>query len=275
MMDLFEKMNSDAPLIMGIVNTTPDSFSDGGDYNEPAQAIAHARVLLQQGAHILDIGGESTRPGAKTVPIEDEITRVVPVIEGIKDVAAFISIDTRNAKTMAAAIKAGANIINDVSALVYDPDSVHVAAQSGLPVCLMHMVGTPETMQNNPTYEDVIDDLKGYFDERISFAVKNGVKEENIILDPGIGFGKTLEHNLLILKHLNEFKSFGRPVLLGVSRKSFIGLIDSEKDPKQRLGGSIAAALHGSFYGGADIIRTHDVLETRQALNVYQAVLSA
>lgn len=275
MPDLFEEIKNNAPLIMGIVNTTPDSFSDGGDYDDPDKALAHGAALLEQGAHILDIGGESTRPNAKTVPVDEEIQRVLPAIEGLKNKADFISIDTRNAQTMEAAIAAGANIINDVSALSHDPQSVHIAAQSNLPVCLMHMRGTPETMQDNPAYEDIIDDLKSYFEERMNFCLRNGVKEENIILDPGIGFGKMLQHNLLILKHLNSFQVFGRPILLGASRKSFIQMIDGEKDPKQRLGGSLAAALYGAFDGGAQIIRVHDVLETRQALNVYQAILSA
>lgn len=275
MPDLFEEIKNNAPLIMGIVNTTPDSFSDGGDYDDPDKALAHGAALLEQGAHILDIGGESTRPNAKTVPVEEEIQRVLPAIKGLKNKASFISIDTRNAQTMEAAIAAGANIINDVSALSHDPQSVHIGAQSNLPVCLMHMKGTPETMQDNPAYEDIIDDLKSYFEERMNFCLRNGIKEENIILDPGIGFGKTLQHNLLILKHLKSFQVFGRPILLGVSRKSFIQMIDGEKDPKQRLGGSLAAALHGAFDGGAQIIRVHDVLKTRQALNVYQAILSA
>ncbi len=275
MTDLFQKIDENAPLIKGIVNTTPDSFSDGGDYNVPEKAIAHGLKLLEQGAHILDIGGESTRPNAKTVSVDEELNRVIPVIEGLKDKAEFISIDTRNAKTMDAAIKAGANIINDVSALSHDPDSVHITAQSNLPVCLMHMKGTPETMQDNPAYQDIIDDLKSYFEERLNFCTQNGVKEKNIILDPGIGFGKTLQHNLLILKHLKDFQAFGRPILLGVSRKSFIQMIDGEKDPKQRLGGSLASALYGAFDGGAQIIRVHDVAETRQALNVNQSILSA
>jgi dihydropteroate synthase len=272
---LFKKIKQEAPLIMGITNVTPDSFSDGGDYNAPQMAIDHGLSMLEQGAHILDIGGESTRPNAETVSVEEEICRVVPVIEGLKSKAEFISIDTRNAQTMQAAITAGANIINDVSALSYDPQSVDVAAQSRVPVCLMHMVGTPKTMQNNPTYEDIIDDLKSYFEGRITFCVKNGVKEENIILDPGIGFGKTLHHNLVLLKNLAEFKCFARPILLGVSRKSFIQMIDGQQDPKKRLGGSLAAALHGAFDGGAEIIRVHDVAETRQALNVYQSIQSA
>lgn len=275
MADLFQKIDNHAPLIMGVVNTTPDSFSDGGDYNTPQQSIFHGMKLLEQGAHILDIGGESTRPNAIEVSVEEEINRVIPTIKGLKNTADFISIDTRNAKTMEMAIKAGANIINDVSALTHDPQSMHIAAQAVLPVCLMHMHGTPENMQNNPSYDDIINDLKFYFESRMEDCIKNGIKEENIILDPGIGFGKTLQHNVLILKHLKEFQSFNRPVLLGVSRKRFIQMIDGEKDPKQRLGGSLAAALHGVFEGGAQIIRVHDVGETRQALNVYQAVSSA
>lgn len=250
--------------IMGVVNATPDSFSDGGAYD----GADHGKKLLEEGADILDIGGESTRPGAKTVPPQEEIERVIPVIKTLKGTK--ISIDTRNAVTMQAAIEAGATMINDVSALRHDPESVHVAAQSALPICLMHMQGTPEDMQNAPKYSSVIDEICAFFEERLSFCISNGIKEQNIILDPGIGFGKTLEHNLKILKNLHEFKRFGCQILLGVSRKSFIEKITGETEPKKRLSGSLSAALCNIEH--VDILRVHDVWQTRQALSVFEAI---
>lgn len=262
------------PQIMGIVNVTPDSFSDGGDYNTVDQAIEHGLALLEQGADILDIGGESTRPNAEVVSVEEEIRRVVPVIEGLSKSAAKISIDTRNAETMQASIKAGATVVNDVSALRHDPNSIHVVAESGLPVCLMHMQGDPQSMQRDPSYGDVIQDICDFFEERLSFCEDHGISQARVILDPGIGFGKTLEHNLAIIKNIKAFKKFGCPVLLGTSRKSFIGKVSGEADAKERLGGSLSSALYG-FAEGIDIFRVHDVREIKQAFDVYQAVLEA
>lgn len=250
--------------IMGIVNVTPDSFSDGGEYD----GISHAKQLLEEGSDILDIGGESTRPGAETVQLEEEIKRIKPVISTLK--GREMSIDTRNAQTMQAAIEAGATMLNDVSALRHDPESVNVVAQSNLPVCLMHMQGTPQDMQNRPTYDNVIDEICAFFEERLNFCTKNGIDQKNIILDPGIGFGKTLEHNLTILKNLDQFKKLGCSLLLGVSRKSFIQKITGEDDPKKRLTGSIAASLYNIKY--VDILRVHDVWQTRQALAVFDAI---
>jgi dihydropteroate synthase len=260
------------PLIMGVVNVTPDSFSDGGDCYDPADAVAHGQCLLEEGAHILDIGGESTRPGAYEVSIEEEIRRVTPAISALKEQGApIISIDTRNAKTMQQAVNSGANFINDVSGLQGDPDSVSVVAGSGLPVCIMHMQGTPQTMQDNPNYNNILDEVMAFFEERLSYCEANGVAQNRVILDPGIGFGKTLEHNLTLLKNLKELHRFGCPLLLGVSRKSFIGAITGEADPKQRLAGSLAAALYG-LEAGVQIFRVHDVKETRQAFDVYRAI---
>ncbi len=260
--------------IMGVINTTPDSFSDGGEFYTPERAINHAMQLLTEGADIIDIGGESTRPGAQTISPEEETARVVPVIAALKNDAPTVSIDTRNAATMSAAINAGANFINDVSALRHDPQAVHVAAQSNLPICLMHMHGTPQDMQNRPHYDDVMSELCSFFEERLNFCTKNGIKQENIILDPGIGFGKTLAHNLTIIKNLSHFKRFGCPILLGVSRKSVIGKISGEEDPKNRLPGSLAAALYG-IGQGADILRVHDVAATLQAVRVLTAIDNA
>ncbi len=272
--DVMDQVKGGSPKIMGIVNVTPDSFSDGGQYNDVDRAIAHGVQLLKEGADILDIGGESTRPNAEIVSVEQEIERVIPVIEGLSKLVQNISIDTRNAKTMRAAIEAGVNMINDVSALSHDPQSLSVAAQSGLPVCLMHMQGSPQDMQDRPTYENVIDDIMAYFEARLKICAANGITQDHIILDPGIGFGKTLDHNLSIIKHIDQFKRFGCPVLLGTSRKSFIGKVSSEASAQDRLAGSLASALYG-VQKGADIVRVHDVKETRQAIDINQAIFSA
>lgn len=274
MSEILKSLLENSPLVMGIVNVTPDSFSDGGHYHEAKDAIAHAKLLHDQGAHILDVGGESTRPNAQIISPGEEMQRVLPVIAGAKSFASCISIDTRNAATMAAAIDAGAHIINDVSALSHDPESVHVAAQYGVPVCLMHMRGTPQTMQDNPFYEDVVEDIIRYFEERIAFCSKNGMKDNQIILDVGIGFGKTLEHNLALLANLTRIKALGFPVLLGVSRKSFIAKLSDDAHADQRLGGSLAAALWGIDHG-ADILRVHDVAQTLQAVQIYNAIKGA
>jgi len=272
MTDLMEQCKAGALLIMGVVNVTPDSFSDGGHYLGAEDAINHGLKLLEEGADILDIGGESTRPGAETVSIDEEISRVVPVIKGLAGKVKFISIDTRNAKTMRAAIDAGANIINDVSGLTHDPKSIEIAAQSNLPVCIMHMQGTPQTMQNKPDYDDILSEIEAFFAERIKTCNAAGIK--NIILDPGIGFGKTLQHNLKILNNLERFKALGCPILLGVSRKSFIHKLCNIPNPERRIPGTIAATLAG-LEQGAEIHRVHDVSEVRQAMDVYQAIRSA
>jgi len=270
-MSFFDELKASRLMIMGVVNVTPDSFSDGGAYNN--HAAQHGLKLLEQGADILDIGGESTRPHADVVSVQDEIARVVPVIEGLAGKAKYISIDTRNSETMSAAVQAGANIINDVSGLRHDPESVGVVAQSGLPICIMHMQGTPQTMQNAPEYKNVIDDICAFFEERLAFCAVNGVAQNRVILDPGIGFGKTLEHNLEIVARFDEFKKFGCPLLFGASRKSFIAKISDAPEVQDRLAGSLAAALTG-VQNGADIVRGHDVFETRQAIDVSQALRS-
>ena len=263
------------PQIMGIVNVTPDSFSDGGQFFDPAQAIAHAIQLIKDGAHIIDIGGESTRPGAAPVAVDDEIRRVVPVIKAVKDGGAIISIDTRNAATMQAAIDAGATMINDVAALTHDPESIRVAARAGVPVCLMHMQGDPQSMQKNPIYNNVVNDVLQFLIQAAERAVRAGIAVDNIILDPGIGFGKTLDHNLDLFRRLEIFTATPYKVLLGASRKSFIEKIMQDQVPAdQRLPGSIAAALRGAEAGVA-ILRVHDVKETRQALETWAEIRSA
>ncbi|OYQ32633.1 dihydropteroate synthase [Niveispirillum lacus] len=262
------------PLIMGIVNVTPDSFSDGGDHENADAAIAHGRRLLAEGADILDIGGESTRPGAAPVPVAVEIARVVPVIRALAAEGAVISIDTRHAAVMQAAAEAGARIINDVTALTGDPDSLSVAAATGLPVILMHIQGEPQTMQDAPHYDDVIGEVLAWLAQRIDAAVAAGIGRDRIAIDPGIGFGKDLSHNVALLARTAALHGLGCPLLIGVSRKRFIAALSAGEAPKDRVAGSIAAALH-SLGQGAHILRVHDVAATMQAVAVWQALQSA
>lgn len=259
---------------MGVVNVTPDSFSDGGDFFNADKAIAHGLQLLEDGADILDVGGESTRPGAEVVDVEEEIARTVPVIEGLKEKADWISIDTRNAKTMEAALKAGVNIINDVSALEHDPQSTNVVAEAKVPVILMHMQGVPQDMQENPSYNNVVDDVLEYLKGRIEYCETHRIQIQNLVLDPGIGFGKTLTDNLLIIRNIKKFCDLGAPILFGTSRKSFIGKISGEEDANQRLPGSLSSALYG-LSQGVKLFRVHDVKETVQAFQIHQAISEA
>lgn len=271
---VFAGLLLDRPHIMGVVNVTPDSFSDGGDFIETERAIAHGRALLAQGADILDVGGESTRPGAAPVSLDEEIARVVPVIKALVAPGVLVSVDTRHAPVMEAAVEAGAAIINDVSALTGDPAALSMAAKLGTPVILMHMQGEPGTMQENPVYADAPGDVRTYLAARIEACLQAGIKADKIAIDPGIGFGKTDVHNAQILTRLAEMASLGCPVVLGVSRKSMIGRIAGESDPKKRLPGSLAAALYGVM-AGAHIVRVHDVAETAQALAVWRAIEAA
>ncbi len=257
--------------IMGIVNVTNDSFSDGGEFYDHNQAITHAHQLIKGGADIIDIGGESTRPNAEMVSIEQELERVIPVIEGLRGKAGYISIDTRNAQTMRVALESGANFVNDVSGLSYDPDAISVLADYDVPVCIMHMKGTPKNMQDAPHYDDVVDEICAFFEGTLERCAKHGVDSSRLIFDPGIGFGKALDHNILILQNINRFKAFGCPVLIGASRKSFIGALSGESDPKMRLAGSLSVAIH-AMQKGADILRVHDVRDTHQALTVYRNI---
>lgn len=265
---------TERPYIMGIINVTPDSFSDGGLFEDKNKAIEHGHLLIEQGADILDIGGESTRPGAKEISAEQEIERVIPVIEGLKDTGCILSIDTRRAKTMERAIKAGAHMVNDVSALEYDQDSMSVVAQSKLPVCLMHMKGSPQKMQQNPAYEDVLEDVLSYLGTRIKACEAAGIDKQRIVIDPGIGFGKTLDHNLVLIKNAARFKELGAALLFGLSRKSFIEKICEGANANNRLSGSLAAALY-VLEQGADILRVHDVAQTKQAIDVFKAITNA
>lgn len=257
---------------MGILNVTPDSFSDGGDFASVDQAVIRAKAMISEGAAIIDIGGESSRPGAEPVSVDEEIKRVVPVISAIRKMSQVpISIDTCKSAVAKAALVAGADIVNDISALRFDPAMAELVAQTGVPVVLMHMLGTPRTMQENPHYDDSIGEINQFFDERIKFALSNGISREKLILDPGLGFGKRPIDNVAILSRLKEFQVHGLAVLVGASRKSFIGLLDPGAPVDHRLGGSLAAAVWAAI-NGARIIRVHDVRETVQALNVLKAV---
>jgi dihydropteroate synthase len=263
------------PQIMGIVNVTPDSFSDGGRYLSLEKALDHALQLVEEGAHILDIGGESTRPGAQPVSPDEEQDRILPVIEGLKasGCAVLISADTRNASTMRACLSAGIEIVNDISALRHDPDSIEIVRKSNCRVCLMHMQGTPETMQENPRYANVVEEVFEFLSNRISTCETAGIAKNRLIADPGIGFGKDQGHNLALLANLARFHELGVPLLLGASRKGFIGRADTGPNATDRLGGSIAVALHG-LIRGAGIVRVHDVAQTRQAFAVWKAINS-
>ncbi len=261
------------PRIMGVVNVTPDSFSDGGLYSEAETAISHAAHLAIAGADIVDIGGESTRPGSEAIDGREERNRVIPVLEGLRGGSSVVSIDTRRAEIMSAGAKAGAQIINDVSALTFDDAALSTAAETELPVILMHAQGDPRTMQRNPTYDDVVLEVFDYLEGRIAACEQAGISRSRIVADPGIGFGKTIDHNLALLSELSIFHGLGVPILLGVSRKSFIGTLTDEPDAQARQVGSVSAALTG-IAQGVQLVRVHDVGETRQALRVWTASMS-
>ncbi|HEX6585580.1 MAG TPA: dihydropteroate synthase [Solirubrobacterales bacterium] len=257
--------------IMGIVNVTPDSFSDGGEFLDAEAAIAHGMRLAEEGADVLDVGGESTRPGAGAVDAAEELRRVGPVVEALAAEGQQVSIDTSKAAVAAAALEAGATIVNDVTALRADPDLAALCGDRGCELVLMHMLGDPRTMQENPTYDDVVSEVKAFLAERIEFAVSEGVDEERIWVDPGIGFGKTVEHNLELHRRLGELAELGRPIAFGSSRKSFIGKITGSPID-QRLGGTVASNVI-AYANGARMLRVHDVAPVHQALTVAEAVL--
>ncbi len=257
--------------LMGVVNVTPDSFSDGGLFLDPEAAIAHGRELAAAGAEILDVGGESTRPGAAAVSEEEELRRVVPVIRGLRDLDCDISVDTSKAPVAASALDAGATIVNDVTAMRGDAGMAALCAGRGATVVLMHMLGEPRTMQDDPRYEDVVAEVRAFLAERLEAAVAAGIAAERIWLDPGIGFGKTAAHNMELLRRLGELRELGRPLAVGTSRKSFIGKVDGSA-ADERLGGTIASSVLAAAEG-ADVLRVHDVAEVGQALTVATAVL--
>ncbi len=266
-------LSLDRPRVMGILNVTPDSFSDGGDFARVEAALARARAMAAEGVDIIDIGGESTRPGAEEVSVADEIARTAPVIRAIRDAGLTtpISIDTRKAAVAEAALDAGADLVNDVAAFAFDPELAALVASRDVPVVLMHAKGLPADMQENPAYGDVVAEVLAFLEERIAFATGQGVARERIITDPGIGFGKTQAHNLALLKNLTSFHDLGLPVLLGASRKRFIGALGGGEQAKDRLGGSLAVALHGAAQG-VHILRVHDTAQTIQALALFAAL---
>ncbi|HET7272387.1 MAG TPA: dihydropteroate synthase [Rubrobacter sp.] len=262
------------PVLVGILNVTPDSFSDGGDFLDPEHAANHAATMLDEGAGIIDVGGESTRPGSDPVPQEEEVRRVIPVIERILAVnpQAVISIDTYRAETAKAALEAGACVINDVTALHGDPRMASVVAEAGCPIVLMHMQGEPKTMQEEPSYEDVVREVREFLARRAEFAILAGVRPENVIVDPGIGFGKNLEHNLALLRDLDVIVDLGFPVLVGASRKRFIGMITGVDEASERVFGTVATTVL-AYEKGARYFRVHDVRANRDALAIAEAVL--
>jgi dihydropteroate synthase len=267
------ELDGSRPLVMGIINVTPDSFSDGGDHFDPLRAMERVREALREGADLVDIGGESTRPGAPAVPLEEELRRVIPVIEAAVELGAVVSVDTSKAEVARRALEAGARVVNDVTALK-DPDLGRVVAETGAGLVLMHMQGTPGSMQETPQYGDVSRDVTRFLRERRKTAENLGVAREAIVLDPGIGFGKTVTHNLELLARLDELVGLGSPVLVGTSRKSFLGSVNREPDPRRRGAGSLATVVLARGRG-ASLFRVHDVAATRQALDTADAVLGA
>lgn len=261
------------PLIMGILNITPDSFSDAGRFFEPAAALAHARAMVEAGADIIDVGGESTRPGAAPIGLDEETDRVLPLIARIReDTGALVSVDTNKEEVARLAVEeGGADIVNDISAFRFSERMATVVAELNVPVVLMHIQGTPETMQRAPSYADVVAEISDYFQERIDYALGRGVKKEKIILDPGIGFGKRLEDNIAIIRNLKRFAEFDLPLLVGLSRKTFLGLLGGEKVPEKREAETIAANLVAAR-NGASILRVHDVAATVKALKVWRSL---
>jgi dihydropteroate synthase len=264
------------PVVMGVVNVTPDSFSDGGLYLDVDAAVAHGNELAAEGAAILDVGGESTRPGAAEVPEGDELERVIPVVERLSQAsgteAPRVSIDTRKARVAEQALQAGARIVNDVSAFRHAPEIAGVVASAGAHCCLMHMLGEPRTMQKDPRYDDVVSDVRAFLEERVAFAVAEGVAEDRIWVDPGIGFGKTVDHNLELLRRLEEIVAIGRPVVVGTSRKSFLGKLTGGRDEQHRLPGTIATNVI-AWERGARVFRVHDVAPAVDALRVAAATV--
>ena len=263
------------PVLMGVLNVTPDSFSDGGEFFGAELAVAHAEKMFDEGAQVIDVGGESTRPGSDPVSPEEELRRVLPVIQGILSARpdSIVSIDTYRSSIAEAALDAGARAVNDVTALG-DPRMAGLMAERGCPIILMHMLGEPKSMQQDPLYEDVVREVRDFLAERAERAIRAGVELENIILDPGIGFGKTPEHNLMLLKRLDSLVELGFPVLVGVSRKSFLGKITGSEDPKSRLFGTVAANVL-AYERGASLFRVHDVRANKEALAVAAAIRRA
>lgn len=262
------------PLIMGVLNVTPDSFFDGGKYSTTEEAVRHALYMIDEGADIIDVGGESTRPFSKPVSVEEELKRVIPVIEGIRKTSYIpISIDTSKEKVAKEACNAGADIVNDISGMSFDKNMADTVCNAGAQIVIMHIKGTPEDMQNNPYYENVVSEICEFFKERISFANKHGIENDCIILDPGIGFGKRVSDNLAIIKNLKVFKEFKMPILIGTSMKSFIGHV-TNSPLNERMEGTLAS-IAISIWNGADIVRVHDVKSARKTVQLVNAIMNA
>jgi dihydropteroate synthase len=259
-----------APTVMGIVNVTPDSFSDGGLFLDADAAVAHGERLIAEGAAILDVGGESTRPGAVPVSAEEELRRVAPVVERLAAGGAWVSIDTTKVAVARAALAAGATVVNDVSAFRFEPDLAELVADAGADCCLMHMLGEPRTMQDDPRYDDVVSEVKAFLEERLAFAIGSGIARERIWLDPGIGFGKTVAHNVELLRRLDELVAIGQPLAIGTSRKRFLGSLAGGRAEDERLPGTIATNVL-AFQRGASVFRVHDVAAVVDALAVTAA----
>jgi dihydropteroate synthase len=271
--DSWLKDRDRSPLVMGVLNVTPDSFSDGGRFADVDAAVAQAKAMAAAGAALIDVGGESTRPGSQRVDSAEQIRRVVPVIERIARLPVVISIDTTRANVAAAALDAGAAVINDISAGLDDPSILSLASSRKVPLILMHMQGTPQTMQNDPRYNDVVVDIIEALRARVVGAQTAGVALDRILLDPGIGFGKTMQHNLELLRRQSEFRALGRPLVIGASRKGFIGRITGEEEPSKRLFGT-AATVAWSIANGADIVRVHDVKQMVQVAKMTRAIMA-
>ncbi len=270
----WRKPFKDKPVIMGILNITPDSFFDGGNFLSRDQAIEHALRLSEEGADIIDVGGESTRPGSEPVSLSDELKRILPVIEGIRNHSDIpLSIDTYKADVAQAAVEAGVDVVNDISALSFDARMADVVAGAGVPVVIQHIKGTPRDMQKNPSYTDVTGEIKAFFIERIAFAKSHGIKVEQIIIDPGIGFGKRLQDNLTIIRELKVLKELGRPLLIGTSMKSFIGRILGTDNVAERAEGTLASVAI-SLWNGADMVRVHDVARTKKVVLFMRALMA-
>jgi dihydropteroate synthase len=271
----WRKRFKDKPLVMGILNVTPDSFYDHGAFFSRDRALDHALAMIDEGADIIDVGGESTRPFSEPTPRAEELARILPVIEAVrKHSDVLLSVDTYKAVVARAAIAAGADIINDISSLSFDPDMADVIAESGVPVVLMHIKGTPRDMQKDPIYKDVVGEIREFFVERIAFARSAGIDEENIVVDPGIGFGKRLQDNLAIIRELGRLKELGQPLLMGTSMKSFIGQIMGTTALEDRAEGTLASVAM-SVWNGADIVRVHDVARTRRVITFMEALMAS
>ena len=264
----------DTPMLMGVLNVTPDSFSDGGRYLEPSAAVAHALAMVEQGANLIDIGAESSRPGASPVDEQEELHRLIPVVKAVsRETTVPVSVDTMKATVARRALEAGASIVNDISALRWDPGMAQVVAEARAGLVLMHMQGWPATMQRAPHYNDVVEDIRTFLSERLQAAIEAGVEREQILLDPGLGFGKTLEHNLILLKRLDAFLTLGRPILVGASRKAFIGSVVNRPVDERLMG--TAAAIVVAILHGAHIVRVHDVGAMRDVVKMVQAIRHA